>query len=81
MVVDEIAGPEDGRPGVARIRKEGKVIRGSISLRIQSSGEGSRVEWEQDIGIRGVPRVLDGAVAYVARRSYAAAIRRLLARG
>jgi len=79
MVVDEIAAPRDDAPGFARIHKEGSVIRGSIELRVTPRPSGSRVEWVQDVKVRWVPGPLDPVVAWVARRSYAAALRRLLA--
>ena len=81
MVVDEITPPSGPSAGVARIRKEGNVIRGSITLRVSPSPGGSTVDWQQDIRVRGVPGMLDGLVVAVARLSYAVAIRRLLAGG
>lgn len=80
MVVDEITQPSADRAGRARIRKEGKVVRGSIDLAVTPQASGSRVEWSQQIGVRGVPRVLDPVVALVARLAYGTALERLLAR-
>jgi len=79
MVVDEITEPHDDAPGMARIHKEGRVVRGSIVLRVTPRPSGSRVEWVQQIRVRWVPALLDPVVAWVARRSYAATLRRLLA--
>jgi hypothetical protein len=80
MTVDEITAPQDGRPGVARIHKEGKVIRGSIVLSVSPVAAGSRVEWRQEIQVWRIPALLDPVVTRVARQAYAAALRRLLAR-
>ncbi|WP_460626263.1 SRPBCC family protein [Intrasporangium mesophilum] len=79
MTVDEITAPRDGTPGVARIHKGGKVIRGSIVLRVSPRPPGSRVEWSQEIWVWGVPALLHPVVTAVARQAYAAALRRLLA--
>lgn len=80
MTVDEITAPRDSSPGVARIRKEGKVIRGSIVLRVSPVAAGSRVEWRQEITVWRIPTLLEPLVARVAEQAYAAALRRLLAR-
>ena len=81
MVIEEIIVPVADRAGLARILKEGNVIRGSIELRVVPGPSGSTVEWRQDIRVRGVPAPLDPLVAFVGRQAYAAAIRRLLAPG
>ena len=82
MIVDEITQPAGDQPGVARIRKEGKVIRGWIELTVEPLGPlASSVEWVQDLFVRGVPRALDQVTAAVGRAAYGMALRRLLARG
>jgi hypothetical protein len=78
MVVDDIREPAGGGAGVARIHKEGKVIRGWIELRVTPLASGSRVEWDQDIRVRWVPTLLEPVAAQVARAAYGTAIRRLL---
>ncbi|EWT01352.1 hypothetical protein N865_08500 [Intrasporangium oryzae NRRL B-24470] len=80
MVVDEVTQPTAGHGAWARIRKEGKAIRGLIELTITPQGTGSRVEWSQDISVRGIPRVFDPVVARVARAAYGTTLRKLLAR-
>lgn len=80
MVVDEITPPRAEAAGMARIRKEGRAIRGSIELRVVPTPEGSRVEWEQEIRVRGVPRAADAVTAAVSSAAYGMALRRLLAR-
>jgi hypothetical protein len=81
MVVESIAAPAATTAGRARIRKEGKVIRGDIDLLVTPTASGSTVEWSQRIGVRGVPALLDPVVAKVAGAAYGSTIRRLLARG
>jgi len=78
MVVDEIRPPTADSAGVARIRKEGRVIRGSIELRVTPTQRGSRVEWEQEIRVRGVPRALGWVTAGASRAAYGMVLRRLL---
>lgn len=81
MVVDEVSPPADDEPGVARIRKEGGVIRGWIELTVTPrSHGGSLVEWVQQISVRGVPRAAGPVTAAVARAAYGQALRRLLDR-
>ncbi|MEW1951998.1 SRPBCC family protein [Terrabacter sp. NPDC080008] len=79
MVVEAITQPGAEHPGTAWIQKEGKVVRGSIDLRVSPAGSGSTVDWSQEIGVRGVPRLLDPLVGRVAQLAYGTALRRLLA--
>jgi Polyketide cyclase / dehydrase and lipid transport. len=79
MVVEELVRPSGGSAGLARIRKHGKVIRGSIELRITPQPGGSRVKWNQEITVWGVPRALGWMTARVSRAAYGMALRRLLA--
>lgn len=80
MLVESITQPGADHAGTAWIQKEGKVVRGSIDLRVAPAGGGSTVEWSQEIGVRGVPRFLDPVVAAVARAAYGSTLRRLLDR-
>ena len=80
MVVDSIAAPTTETAGEARIHKEGKAIRGTITLRVTPMAAGSTVVWSQQIGVRGVPGLLDPVVSRVARTAYGTTLRRLLAR-
>ena len=84
MVVDSIEQPTDGSGGRARILKEGKVIRGTIDLRVtpvKPHGLTSTVDWSQQISVRWVPRVAEPVVARVARTAYRKALVELLRRG
>ncbi|MCU1537019.1 MAG: hypothetical protein JWP82_1370 [Humibacillus sp.] len=81
MVIDEITQPADGAGARALIRKEGRVIRGDIELRVTPRGPGSStLDWSQRISVRGVPRALGPVVALVARAAYGRTIRQLLQR-
>ena len=79
MVLDEVTPPTGAEPGTARIRKEGKVIRGSIELVVMTRASGSVVDWRQEIRVLGVPRALGWLVAGASRAAYGMALRRLLA--
>jgi len=81
MVVDSIAAPTVSSAGRARIRKEGKVVRGLIDLVVTPTDRGSSVRWTQHIRVRGVPAILDPVVSRIARAAYGSTLRRLLARG
>jgi hypothetical protein len=79
MRVDTITPPTDTAPGMIRIIKEGKAVRGDILVTVTPVDLGScRVEWTQDFLVRGVPRALDPFVGKVARAAYGLLLRRLL---
>lgn len=81
MVVDEVTPPTESMPGQARIRKEGKVIRGWVEVTAVPHAEGgSTLQWVQEIAVRGVPRALGPVVALCGRAAYRWALRRMLAR-
>jgi carbon monoxide dehydrogenase subunit G len=81
MRVDSITPATDTTAGTARISKEGKAARGDILLTVTPVDSGScRVEWAQDLVVRGVPRALDPLVAVTARAAYRLLLRRLVAR-
>ena len=79
MVVTDLTAPVGDSAGMAQIRKQGKVIRGSIELRVSPQPIGSRVEWDQEISVWGVPRALGWLTAQASRAAYGTALRRLLA--
>ena len=81
MVVDELSPPTVDEPGLARIRKEGNVVRGWIELTVTPRDHGgSIVEWVQQISVWGVPGVAGPVTAAVARAAYGQALQRLLER-
>ena len=79
MVVTDVRAPADDSAGLARIQKRGRVIRGSIELRVMPQPAGSRLEWDQEISVRGVPRALGWVTATVRKAAYGMALRRVLA--
>ncbi|OFE17211.1 hypothetical protein BA895_17310 [Humibacillus sp. DSM 29435] len=80
MVFEEVIQPTETSAGQARIRKEGKLVRGEITLTVTPRAGGSTVVWHQDITVNHVPRLADPVVARVARGAYASVLKKLLAR-
>jgi hypothetical protein len=80
MVIESYAPPTAHDPGIARIRKEGNVVTGRITLRVTPSATGSVVGWRQRIRVRGVPDVFGPVVARLAEAAYRRALEELLRR-
>ncbi|MEO5745616.1 MAG: SRPBCC family protein [Terracoccus sp.] len=80
MVFDEVVQPTETAAGQARIRKEGTLIRGQITLTVTPRPGGSAVVWSQDIAVNHVPSLADPVVALVARGAYGSTLKKLLAR-
>ncbi len=80
MVVDEIATPTGAAGSRTLIHKEGRLVRGSIELRVSPTSTGSMLAWDQQISIAGLPGVLDPVVARVAKAAYGQTLRALLDR-
>ncbi|MEC4571436.1 SRPBCC family protein [Streptomyces virginiae] len=73
--------PAEGSPGLARLEKRGRTVTGwaEIEIRPLPTG-GSEVHWREELRLRGLPRVLDPAVAAAGRLLFTRAIARLLRR-
>lgn len=71
--------PADGCGGRCRLDKRGRVVTGWASIAVTRDGDGSRVRWEEELRVRGVP----GAAAPLVRRAgalvFGRAVDRLLA--
>ncbi|MBZ6474936.1 SRPBCC family protein [Streptomyces griseocarneus] len=71
--------PAGGGPGRCRLEKRGRVVTGWAELEVSGRpGGGSRVVWREDLGVRGVPRPLDGWTARAGRFVFGRLVRRLL---
>lgn len=66
-------------PSLCRLEKRGGVVTGGAELTVEPSGSGSRVTWREDIGVRGIPAMMDGLVSAVATRLFSRVIDGLLA--
>ena len=80
MVLHEVVQPTGTSAGRALIHKEGKLIRGQITLTVTPRAGGSAVVWRQDIDVNHVPGLADPVVARAARVAYASTLKKLLAR-
>ncbi|MGX1915168.1 SRPBCC family protein [Streptomyces phaeochromogenes] len=71
--------PAEGRAGFCRLVKRGSFVTGWAEIEVRSGvGGGSRVVWREELRVRGVPRVLDSLVGWVARWVFGRAVDRLL---
>jgi len=60
MVVERADPPDptSGSPGRAVYRKLGPVLLGTAEVRVSPAGDGSVLEWSEDVHVRGLPRTL-----------------------
>ncbi|MCU0279649.1 MAG: SRPBCC family protein [Candidatus Nanopelagicales bacterium] len=76
MRVDEL----DPEAMTARITKLGPPLTGVVHLSVTSTGETtSRLDWVEDIHVRGVPQFLAKPLAAVARMGFQTSIKRMAA--
>lgn len=74
--------PEAGRPGVCGLEKSGRVVRGWATVEVtESPGGGSRVEWTEELAVRGLPRVFDPLLRRAGRVLFGRAVDGLLRQG
>ncbi|MEV7569630.1 SRPBCC family protein [Streptomyces tanashiensis] len=71
--------PAAGRPGVCRLAKSGRVVRGWALVEVTGvPGGGSRVVWTEELSVRGVPRAFDPVLAAAGRLLFGRALTGLL---
>ena len=66
-------------PSFCRLEKRGRLVTGWAELVVEPLGTGSRVTWREDIGVRGVPRALDGLTRAAGLRLFTHVVDGLLA--
>jgi hypothetical protein len=72
--------PPGHTPARCRLVKRGRLLRGWAEIRVHPhTAGGARVVWEEDLRVRGFPRLLDPVVERGARLAYGHAVDRLLA--
>ncbi|MFE0738617.1 SRPBCC family protein [Streptomyces sp. NPDC058855] len=71
--------PAGGRPGVCRLEKTGRLVRGWAVIEVAGlPGGGSRVGWTEELSVRGLPRFLDPVPAAAGRLLFGRALDGLL---
>ncbi|MFC9394748.1 SRPBCC family protein [Streptomyces sp. NPDC057027] len=71
--------PAAGRPGVCRLEKSGRVVRGWAQVEVMGTRTGgSRVRWTEDLSVRGVPGAFDGLLARAGRLVFGRALKGVL---
>ncbi|MFI7320077.1 SRPBCC family protein [Streptomyces venezuelae] len=83
MEVVEWCPPDGAAPGRCRLEKRGSFVTGWAEIEVYpaTAGTGSTVVWREDLRVRGLPALCDGALSSVARRMFGRAADRLLAAG
>jgi uncharacterized protein YndB with AHSA1/START domain len=72
--------PAAGRPGVCRLSKSGRVVRGWAQVEVTASPGGCRVLWTEELSVRGLPRAFDPVLARAGRVLFGRAVDGLLRR-
>ncbi|MEV6402114.1 MULTISPECIES: SRPBCC family protein [Streptomyces] len=73
--------PEDGGPGLCRLEKRGRAVRGWAEIEVRPGPGGrTRVIWREELRPRLVPSVLDPLLRPLARAVFGRAANRLLRR-
>ncbi|ROQ27101.1 polyketide cyclase/dehydrase/lipid transport protein [Streptomyces sp. PanSC19] len=71
--------PTADRPGVCRLEKSGRVVRGWAVIEVTATGGGGcRVLWTEELSVRGVPTVFDPVLARAGRAVFGRAVEGLL---
>ncbi|WP_338933054.1 SRPBCC family protein [Streptomyces netropsis] len=70
--------PSATAPGRCRLEKQGSVVTGWAELEVRAHGAGSWVVWEEDLRVRGLPRLFDPLVSWSGRLVFGRVVSRLL---
>ncbi|MBD0838523.1 SRPBCC family protein [Streptomyces sp. TRM68416] len=73
--------PAEGTPGLCRLEKRGRVVKGWAEIEVRP-GPGGRahVVWREELRVRLLPRIFDGPLRASARYVFGRAVNRLLRR-
>jgi hypothetical protein len=72
---------DDGTPGLCRLEKRGRVVRGWAEVEVRPGPGGrSRVIWREELRVRLLPALFDSALERAARYVFGRAVNRLLRR-
>ncbi|MGW6390220.1 SRPBCC family protein [Streptomyces sp. NPDC055103] len=71
--------PQAGRPGVCHLEKSGRVVLGWAIVEVtETPGGGCRVDWTEELALRGLPRAFDPLLARAGRALFGRAVDGLL---
>ena len=70
--------PLGDRPGLCRLEKRGTVVTGWAEIEVRPRGEGSVVQWREDVRVAVLPRMADTLTAWCGRVLFGRVVRRLL---
>ncbi|MFF9851735.1 SRPBCC family protein [Streptomyces litmocidini] len=71
--------PTAGRPGVCRLEKSGRMVRGWAVVEVTATAEGGcRVLWTEELSVRGVPGAFDPVLRLAGRVVFGRAVDGLL---
>ncbi|MFF0105300.1 SRPBCC family protein [Streptomyces hirsutus] len=71
--------PVDGSPGLCRLEKRGRLVRGWAEIEVrQGPGGRTRVLWREDLRVRFLPGFCDPALRAVSRGVFGRAVNTLL---
>ena len=71
--------PTDDAPGLCRLDKRGRLVRGWAEIEVRPGPGGrARVLWREELRVRPLPRLFDGLLARSGRYVFGRAVNRLL---
>ncbi|MEU3980980.1 SRPBCC family protein [Streptomyces sp. NPDC026672] len=71
--------PRDGKPGLCRLEKRGRVVLGWAELEVRPGPGGrTRVLWREELRVRAVPSALDPLLAGAGRTVFGRGVNKLL---
>ncbi|MBO7934690.1 MULTISPECIES: SRPBCC family protein [Streptomyces] len=73
--------PEGDEPGLCRLEKRGRIVRGWAEIEVRPGPGGrARVIWREELRVRPLPSAADPLLGSASRRMYGQAVNRLLRR-
>ncbi|MEU3277607.1 SRPBCC family protein [Streptomyces antibioticus] len=73
--------PEGDEPGLCRLEKRGRIVRGWAEIEVRPGPGGrARVIWREELRVRPLPSAADPLLGSASRRMYGHAVNRLLRR-
>ncbi|MGI5379162.1 SRPBCC family protein [Streptomyces sp. CA-251387] len=71
--------PKGDSPGLCRLEKRGRVVRGWAEIEVRHGPGGrARVVWREELGVRWLPGLFDGVLERTGRYVFGRAVNRLL---